>query len=66
MTAAQMGGATVALQLPSKTRMIACVRHLTTCSDHKGAHHFAVIGDQNTVYLSTNAVECLKKGNVLG
>ena len=57
--ARQLSGATMALA-SNKKMVNACAFALLTCVEHSGAHHFAIIGEGQTLVMSKAALKCLQ------
>lgn len=55
----QLGGATMAMS-SDKKMVNACAFALLTCVEHHGTHHFAIIGEGQTLVMSKAAVKCLQ------
>ena len=57
--------ADVVLTFGTKKAARRAVRALMKCQKHGGVHHFAVIGEGQTVAMSSTGYHCLVEQNVL-
>jgi hypothetical protein len=60
-----LGGATHGYQFPTKAEAYLAVTKLMCCLPHFGEHHFAVIGNGQTVWMSQTGVNCLVDQGIL-
>lgn len=49
----------VIMRFSTQEKAQRAVQQLMSCSDHRGAHHFAVIGEGRTVAMTSSAWGCV-------
>lgn len=62
---AGLGGVTHLIKFEYKVDISNAVRRLTTCKEHDGSHHFAVVSEGKSLACSVTGVTCLDRASML-